>query len=121
VGLAFGAAFVQVAYRSLGTVFKQMTANAEMTNLTEAMYEAREQGMERLQSSALAIGAGGIVAVQFSDRPLPFASHVIGFVAWGTAVRLGSEGHKYVQPRVVVPLDDAVDLFDLQKAMGSHS
>lgn len=119
LGLAFGASFVQVPYRSLGTVFKQMAANTEMTNLTEAMYQARETGMERLQSSALAMGAGGVVAVQWSDRPLPFASHVIGFSAWGTAVRLAGDTHTSVKPRVVVSMDDRLDLFDLTGALGT--
>ncbi|MCU4187095.1 heavy metal-binding domain-containing protein [Acidiferrimicrobium sp. IK] len=119
LGLAFGASFVQVPYRTIGTVFKQVTANTEMTNLTEAMYQAREQGMERLQSSAIGMGAQGVVAVQYSDRPLPFASHVIGFTSWGTAIRLSGESHRYVKPRMVVAMDDAGDLFDLQGAMGT--
>ncbi len=120
LGLAFGASFVQVPYRSIGTVFKQMAANTEMTNLTEAMYQAREQGMERLQSAAIGMGASGVVAVQYSDRPLPFASHVIGFTAWGTAVRLSGDGHRYIKPRVVVSVDDPTTLFDLQGALGTR-
>ena len=117
LGLAFGASFVQVPYRSLGTVFKQMAANTEMTNLTESMYRAREAGMERLQTSAIGMGASGVVAVQYSDRPLPFASHVIGFTAWGTAIRLAGDTHTYMQPRVVVSMNDAVDCFDVSAAM----
>ena len=117
LGLAFGASFVQVPYRTLGTVFKQMTANAEMTNLTDAMYEAREQGMERLQADALGLGATGVVAVQYQDRPLPFASHVIGFTAWGTAIGLSGASHRYITPRVVMSMDDAVDLFDISAGL----
>ena len=117
LGLAFGASFIQVPYRTLGTVFKQMAANTEMVNLTYAMYEAREQGMERLQAAALAIGATGVVAVQYQDRPLPFASHVIAFTAWGTAIGLSGSGHRYIAPRVVVAVDDAVNLFDVSKGL----
>lgn len=118
LGLAFGTAFVQVPYRSAGTFLKQMTANVELTNLTQALYLARDRAMERLQESALAMGAGGVVAVQIIDRPLHFASHVSAFTAWGTAVRLTGDAHVAIRPRMVVPMDDAVDLFDVAGAMG---
>jgi hypothetical protein len=41
-----------------------------------------------------------------------FAHHAVRFTAWGTAVRLGKEGHQYLQPRVILPMDDAVAAFD---------
>ena len=68
--------------------------------------------MERMQSSALQQSAQGVVAVQVSEGPMEFARHAVGFTAWGTAVRASPGGHKYLKPRVAVPLDDAVTLFD---------
>jgi uncharacterized protein YbjQ (UPF0145 family) len=118
LGLAFGTAMVQVPYRSVGAAFKQMTANVELENYTNALYEAREVGMERMQQAAISMQAKGVVAVSVIDRPLPFASHVIGFTAWGTAVRLRPGGeHTYLQPRVTVSLNDGVQLFDIGTAM----
>lgn len=114
VGLAFGASFVQVPRRSASTALKQVGANVELTNLTAAMYEAREQGMERMQSSALGLGGTGVVDVKVEERPLYFASHAIGFTAWGTAIRLAGDTHHYLKPRMIVPLDDAQKLIQVE-------
>src|SRR6202040_3174522 len=108
LGLAFGASFVYAPRRSMGTAMKQTSQNVELTNFTEAMYAARESAMERMQSSALQYSAQGVVAVQVSEGPMEFARHAVGFTAWGTAVRASPGGHKYLQPRVSVSLDDAV-------------
>jgi uncharacterized protein YbjQ (UPF0145 family) len=112
VGLAFGASFVHAPRRSAGTAMAQKSQNVELTNFTEAMYSTREMAMERMQSSALELGGQGVVAVQISEGPMHFAHHAVRFTAWGTAVRLGGEGHKFLQPRMIVPLDDAVVAFD---------
>lgn len=113
LGLAFGTAFVQVPRRSAATALRQSTANVELANLTTAMYQAREQAMERMQSTALAVGASGVVAVHVDEGPLHFASHVISFTAWGTSIRLDAGAHRYLKPRVVVALDDTADLFQV--------
>jgi uncharacterized protein YbjQ (UPF0145 family) len=117
-GLAYGTSFVHVPRRTAGAAMKQASQNVELTNFTEAMYSAREAAMERMQSSALQRNASGVVAVQVSEGPMEFATHAIGFTAWGTAVRLGSTGHKYVQPRVTVTLDDSTRQFDAASLRG---
>jgi uncharacterized protein YbjQ (UPF0145 family) len=114
VGLAFGASFVYAPRRSMGTTMRQSSQNVELTNFTEAIYAAREAGMEHMQRSALDMGAQGIVAVQVSEGPMWFASHAVGFTAWGTAVRLEAQSHQYLKPQVVLPLDDAVVEFEAQ-------
>ncbi|HXQ90318.1 MAG TPA: heavy metal-binding domain-containing protein [Acidimicrobiales bacterium] len=114
IGLAFGASFVYAPRRSMGTTMRQSSQNVELTNFTEAMYAAREAGMEHMQRSALDMGAQGIVAVRVSEGPMWFASHAIGFTAWGTAVRLDAQSHQYLRPEVVLPLDDAVVEFEAQ-------
>jgi uncharacterized protein YbjQ (UPF0145 family) len=97
---------------------RQSGQNIELTNLTEAMYAARESAMERMQASGLAMAAQGVVAVRITEGPMHFARHVIGFTAWGTAVRLNPDGHQYLQPRMVLPLDDAVVQFDAESLRG---
>lgn len=114
IGLAFGASFVYAPRRTMGTTMRQSSQNVELTNYTEAMYAAREAGMEHMQRSALDMGAQGIVAVQVSEGPMVFATHAIGFTAWGTAVRLEAESHQYLHPEVVLPLDDATVEFEAQ-------
>lgn len=118
VGLAFGASFVYAPRRSAGDAMKQKTQNVELTNFTEAMYSARESAMERMQRSALDVGADGVVGVKVTEGPMHFARHAVGFTAWGTAVRLVAEAHQFVQPEVILPLDDIVVAFDAQSLRG---
>lgn len=119
LGLAFGTAFVQVPRRSAGTVLRQATANVELTNLTGAMYQAREAAMERMQSEAIQLGATGMVDVHVEEGPLYFASHCITFTAYGTAIRLAGDSHNYLRPRMVVPVDDREQLFKVE-ALGAE-
>jgi uncharacterized protein YbjQ (UPF0145 family) len=118
VGLAFGASFVYAPRRSAGTAMKQTRQNVELTNYTEAMYSARESAMEKMQRSALDAGGQGVVEVKVTEGPMSFARHAVGFTAWGTAVRLVVEAHQFVQPQVVLPLDDAVVTFEAESLRG---
>ena len=119
VGLAFGASFVYAPRRSAGTAMKQTRQNVELTNYTEAMYSARESAMEKMQHSALEAGGEGVVEVKVTEGPMHFARHAIGFTAWGTAVKLVAETHQFVQPQVVLPLDDAVVAFEAESLRSS--
>jgi uncharacterized protein YbjQ (UPF0145 family) len=101
-----------------GAVLQQKTQNVELTNFTEAMYSARESAMERMQQSALSVGGQGVVQVKVTEGPMSFARHAVGFTAWGTAVTLVAESHKYVSPEVVLPLDDTVVSFAAQSLRG---
>jgi uncharacterized protein YbjQ (UPF0145 family) len=118
VGLAFGASFAYAPRRSAGNAMKQKTQNIELTNFTEAMYSARESAMERMQRSALDVGGQGVVQVKVTEGPMHFARHAVGFTAWGTAVRLVAETHQFVQPQVILPLDDALVTFAAQSLRG---
>jgi uncharacterized protein YbjQ (UPF0145 family) len=119
VGLAFGASFVYAPRRSAGTAMKQTRQNVELTNYTEAMYSARESAMEKMQRSALGAGGQGVVEVKVTEGPMRFARHAIGFTAWGTAVKLVAEAHQFVQPQMVLPLNDAVVSFEAESLRNS--
>jgi len=118
LGLAFGASFIYAPRRAAATAIRQSGQNIELTNLTEALYSARESAMERMQSSGLGMGAQGVVAVKITEGPMSFARHVIGFTAWGTSVRLEADRHVYLKPDMVLPLDDAVIQFEAQSLRG---
>ncbi len=75
--------------------------------------------MERMQTSALQQRAEGVVAVRVSEGPMEFAGHAIGFTAWGTAVRVSEGGHRYLQPRISLSLDDTVRMFDAAAMRGA--
>ena len=118
VGLAFGASFVYVPRRSVGTTIAQKGQNVELTNFTDAMYSAREAAMGRLQDSASALGAAGIVDVSIAEGPMRFANHAVGFTAWGTAIVPGPDGHHRLEPKMVLPLDDAQVAFEATSLRG---
>ena len=118
VGLAFGASFVYAPRRTAGAAMKQSTQNVELTNFTEAMYSARESAMEKMQRSALAAKGQGVVEVKVTEGPISFARHVVGFTAWGTAVKLVAEEHQFVRPELVLPLDDAIVQFEAESLRG---
>jgi uncharacterized protein YbjQ (UPF0145 family) len=117
-GLAFGASFVYAPRRSAGDAMKQKTQNIELTNFTEAMYSARESAMERMQRSALDVHGDGVVGVKVTEGPMHFARHAVGFTAWGTAVKLVAEFHKFVEPQMILPLDDLVVAFQAESLRG---
>lgn len=119
VGLAFGACFVYSPRRSAGTAMRQSTQNVELTNYTEAMYSAREAAMEKMQASALETGGEGVVEVKVTEGPMSFSRHAVGFTAWGTAVKLVADQHQFVQPEMILPLDDAVVTFEAQSLRGA--
>jgi len=88
----------------------------ELPNLTQSLYLARERAMERMQSAALQARADGVVEVKLREGPLGNVGRtgvrVMQFIAVGTAVRLGSDGHHSIAPVMVVSLDDALRQFE---------
>jgi uncharacterized protein YbjQ (UPF0145 family) len=118
LGIAFGTSFVYAPRRTAGTALRQASQNVELTNFTEALYQARESAMERMQSSAIVLGATGVVAVNVYEGPVRFAGHAIGFTAWGTAVKVGPGGHRHIQPQVVLPMDDKQVMFQAESLKG---
>lgn len=112
LGLAVGASFVYAPRRTMGAVLQQQSQNVELANYTEAIYSARELAMERMQRAAIDLKGTGVVEVKIVEGPMAFASHAVGFAAWGTVVRLAGSTHQNVEPTMVVSLDDAVLAFD---------
>jgi uncharacterized protein YbjQ (UPF0145 family) len=85
---------------------RQMGQNVEMPNFTQALYDARELAMERMQKEAEGLKAEGIVGVQLQERSHGWGSHVIEFFAVGTAiVPLQGEG-KLPEPIPMISLND---------------
>jgi uncharacterized protein YbjQ (UPF0145 family) len=90
VGLVLGTCVWHVAYRSLFQAFAGFGKNMEMVNFTEAHYAARETAMVRMQLEAKNLGAEGVVGVLVAEDTHVWESHVIEFLALGTAVRKAS-------------------------------
>jgi uncharacterized protein YbjQ (UPF0145 family) len=111
LGLAAGASFVVAPRRSARQWAQQQTQNVELPNLTEALYQAREGAMVRMDAMGRDLGADGIVAVKLREGPMGRGSRATQFVALGTAVKESPSGHQKINPSMVVSLNDAAVQF----------
>src|SRR5437764_2793298 len=103
-GLVMGNCVYHVARQGMLAALRQIGRNVEMPNFTQALYEARELAMERMQSEADELKAGGIVGARIVERSHGWGSHVIEFFAIGTAVVATSTEHEIEKPALVLAL-----------------
>ena len=103
-GLVMGNCVYHVGRQGMLASLKQVGRNVEMPNYTQALYEARELAMERMQREADELQSGGIVGARIIERSHGWGSHVIEFFAIGTAVVPTSEEHEIEKPTMVLPL-----------------
>ena len=82
----------------------QMGRNTEMQNYTQALYDARELALSRMQAEAEAEHAEGIVGAQVRESSHGWGSHVIEYFAIGTAVTSISDNHQIAAPTLTLPL-----------------
>jgi uncharacterized protein YbjQ (UPF0145 family) len=92
VGMVMGSCVYHVAHRGMLQSMAQTGRNVELSNFTQALYDARELAMERMQSEAQEIQAEGIVGVELQEKSHGWGSHTIEFFAIGTAI-VPREGH----------------------------
>ncbi|MEA2280605.1 MAG: hypothetical protein QOK21_1212 [Solirubrobacteraceae bacterium] len=104
VGMVMGSCVYHVAHRGMFQSLKQAGRNVELPNFTQALYDARELAMERMQSEAEALKAEGIVGVQLTERNHGWGSHVIEFFALGTAIVPHGEDTPITPPTPVLDL-----------------
>jgi uncharacterized protein YbjQ (UPF0145 family) len=107
LGLVMGTCVYHVAHQGLGGWAKRVGRNAEMPNFTQALYDARELAMERMQNEAETLQAEGIVGVNLVEGSHGWDSHVIEYFAIGTAVMPTSDEHTIPAPSLVLNLNDA--------------
>ena len=111
VGMVMGSCVYHVAHRGMMQSLRQTGRNVELEQYTQALYDARELAMERMQKEAEAIGDGvlGIVEVKLHENNHGWGSHVIEFFAVGTAVIPNehmSEGHQLPDITPVLDIND---------------
>jgi uncharacterized protein YbjQ (UPF0145 family) len=82
LGLVVGSSIYHIGYQQAN-----WTQNTEMSVLSQAMYQARELAMDRMEEEAHQMGADGIVGVRLEVNHKEWGQHVAEFVAIGTAVR----------------------------------
>lgn len=106
VGLVMGNCVYHVAHQGIGQWMKQVGQNVEMANFTQALYDARELAMERMQAEAFGLNAQGIVGAQINEHNHGWGSHVIEFFAVGTAVIPITPDHQVPAPGLTLLLND---------------
>ena len=77
VGLVMGNCVYHVAHQGLRAAWRQFGRNQEQPTYTQALYEARELAMERMQLEANELQAVGIVGARIVERSHGWGSHVI--------------------------------------------
>ncbi|HZO91194.1 MAG TPA: heavy metal-binding domain-containing protein [Chthonomonadaceae bacterium] len=106
VSLVMGTCVYHVAHQGLLQSLKQVGRNVEMQNYTQALYDARELALSRMQAEAEAVQAEGIVGAQVQESSHGWGSHVIEYFAVGTAVTSIREDHEIATPTLILPLTD---------------
>ncbi len=104
VGMVMGSCVYHVAHRGMFQSMRQAGQNVELPNFTQALYDARELAMERMQAEAEQVQAEGIVGVQLHEHNHGWGSHVIEFFAIGTAIVPHGEDHLIEPPTTVLDL-----------------
>ena len=99
----------------VGIQVGRWSANQELQVLTQAMYNARELAMARMQGEADHLNADGIVGVNLKMQMYAWGQGVMEFVATGTAVRAlaGTGVHKAPDGRAFTSDLSAQDFFRL--------
>jgi uncharacterized protein YbjQ (UPF0145 family) len=82
IGLVMGSSIYQIA-----PPLTSPADSSELTSLTQALYEARDHAMTRMEEEAEALGADGIIGVRLQMNLHAFGKHIAEFVAVGTAIR----------------------------------
>jgi uncharacterized protein YbjQ (UPF0145 family) len=107
IALTMGTCVYHVGVQGLRQWFSStMGQNIEMANYTQAIYDARELAMSRMQAEAEAVGAEGIVGARIEESSYGWDSHVIEFFAVGTAVVPTRADHQIATPQMVLTLND---------------
>ncbi|MDH2445208.1 heavy metal-binding domain-containing protein [Amnibacterium sp. CER49] len=106
LGLVMGSCVYHIAHRGVLATLNAVGTNTEIPQYTEALYDARELAMGRMQAEAERLAAEGIVGVQLLSLPHRWGGHTTEFFAIGTAVRPLRDDHVIATPGLVLPLTD---------------
>ena len=106
LGMVMGTCVYHIAHRSLGQTLGNAGQNVELPQFTEALYDARELAMSRMQAEAEQLQAEGVVGVQLLNLPHRWGGHTTEFFAIGTAVHPLRADHIIAKPTMVLPLTD---------------
>ncbi|MDE3202827.1 MAG: heavy metal-binding domain-containing protein [Acidobacteriota bacterium] len=104
-GLVMGTCVYHIAHRGLAQTLSSVGQNVELPNFTQALYEARELAMTRMQDEAARLDAAGIVGVRLEEKSHQWGSHTIEFLSLGTAVVRSGAEVTLPKPTTIISLD----------------
>ena len=106
LGMVMGTCVYHIAHQRMFKALGNIGQNVELPQFTEALYDARELAMGRMQAEAEQLHAEGIVGVQLLSHPHRWGGHTTEFFAIGTAVHPLRPDHQIALPQLVLPLTD---------------
>ena len=106
VSFVMGNCVYHVGYQGVKAWFSQIGQNVEMPTYTQALYDARELALSRMQAEAEQLGADGIVGATIKENSHGWSSHVIEYFAVGTSIIATRADHTIPTPSLVLPLSD---------------
>jgi uncharacterized protein YbjQ (UPF0145 family) len=101
MGLVFGNTVFHIAHQGINSTVSRIGRNVEMTNYTQAVYDARELAMTRMHAAASRLGASGVGAVTQSVLFHGWGDHVMEYYATGNSLVATSEVHDFKDPAAV--------------------
>jgi uncharacterized protein YbjQ (UPF0145 family) len=106
LGLVLGTCVYSVAAMARRRISTRMFRNLELPHLTQALYDARELAMTRMQEEAKALSASGIVGARIDEHRHSWGGRAIEFVAVGTAITRDGPPAAIESPQTVLDLND---------------
>jgi uncharacterized protein YbjQ (UPF0145 family) len=104
--MVLGTCVYHIAHLSFRQALQTFGQNAEMTSYSQAVYDARELAMSRMQYEGRQVGAQGVVGVTVSEDNWIWGENGIEFFVLGTAVSRMHPDSTPVSPQMVMPLTD---------------
>jgi uncharacterized protein YbjQ (UPF0145 family) len=105
LSMVMGCCVYHIAYQGILQSFGNIGRNVELPHFTQALYDARELAMQRMQKEAQDAGAEGVVGVQIKEGSYGWSSHTIEFFSIGTAIIPISDTHQIEKPNLVMVLN----------------
>jgi uncharacterized protein YbjQ (UPF0145 family) len=104
--MVLGTCVYHIAHLTFRQMLSNLGQNVELTNFSQAAYDARELAMARMQYEGQQVGADGIVGVSVTESAWQWGEHAIEFFAMGTAVKRTHPDRQPEHPTMVMPMTE---------------
>jgi uncharacterized protein YbjQ (UPF0145 family) len=105
-----GTSAYHFGWRTPGRWARSQGRCVELGTLTESLYGAREEAIDRVQVAARELNAAGVIDTKVLERSAVWGRHVIEFMAYGTAIAWNSEDTALDDVAAKVMLSDPGDV-----------